>query len=767
MRHVLQSILLSFLLLPLATRCQALEVELVSPLVTVTSIAGEVPGGDKTVRARVIVPDDAPADLGVGAFVTDHHGRWYQRLAAGTLAHGSQMVAIRLGAADSVQGEEHGGGWNSAESAKSARAGLFFWSASASRARLRVMDLRADAAGTPEKPGERLLELEVGGFANGVATVATGERWTVSVLPQPFPANPYDRDEFSLDAVITLPDGHENRIPGFAIQPMRGADRGDRETVSPAGPARFAIRFRPRQPGAYAVRLEARWGAKESGGKTMAVAMQLPRLVARGKSWDAYVRVDHDDPRFFALGPGGSLVGANGEGPASGSSWWWPIGPNLRSVWDLRSQQYLGTVVTPDRGSLSYHAYFDRLAANGVDAVEIWMCSWNLALEWRGDWPGFFGKGRYNEVNAWRIDRVLDDAWAHGIRVNLVIYNHGQASDRTDKEWDNNPYSVERGGKLRDPSQFFTDPEALAAQERLRTYMVARWADHPAVMAWKLWSEINLTGAAQSEDTLRQWHEHATARWHELDTYGHPCTTHWAGDFRSPHRSIVALPGLDFVCIDAYHAPEGAGGGTLLAELLGMSTGSGEARRGGGLSRYGKPVLVTEYGGSWDACSGRQMEAEHASGGWSALVTGHAGAPMLWWFEWVDQGNRFAPYRALSRFLAGEDNRVPAGSSVQLSATDPPRELWARAWARPGRMLGYVLDRRWGASGEGDDPHEGAQVSPSSPIAAGRLLLEWWNADTGVRIQAREISHPGGLLALDPPRFVHHIAFKLIRVKDG
>jgi hypothetical protein len=116
----------------------------------------------------------------------------------------------------------------------------------------------------------------------------------------------------------------------------------------------------------------------------------------------------------------------------------------------------------------------------------------------------------------------------------------------------------------------FTSPLAFADQESLRRYLIGRYADHPAVLGWKLWSEINLTAAGEmgrrrgqdaggiqvSDDdrhhALLNWHERAAARWHALDSYGHGVTTHWSGDYRQPEFDIVALPGLDYICIDAY-----------------------------------------------------------------------------------------------------------------------------------------------------------------------------------------------------------------------
>ena len=60
-------------------RSQEQQVALQSPLSTVVRMSATVPPAPwSQVTATVTVPDDAPHDLGVGAFVVDQHGRWFQ-----------------------------------------------------------------------------------------------------------------------------------------------------------------------------------------------------------------------------------------------------------------------------------------------------------------------------------------------------------------------------------------------------------------------------------------------------------------------------------------------------------------------------------------------------------------------------------------------------------------------------------------------------------------------------------------------------------------
>jgi hypothetical protein len=698
--------------------------------------APKAPSGGKILRAEVEVPKDAPADLGVGAFVADRDGHWFQIIRPGTLAPGRQHVEFALDGSSPLVSEPGHEAWQPDDAAVEERSGLFFFSTATNRAKLVVDRLTVSATPVATPDRHRLLDLELDGLRGEVIDAKVGERWSLSLSPQPFPANPYDPGEFALDAVFTAPDGAERRVPGFYLQPMASRDRGDRQLVTPDGAGRFCVRFRAERPGTWQARLEARW----RGGATATCA--LPELHVGGAAHDDVAHVDEHDHHFFSV-----------DGAC-----WWPIGLNLNNPYDTRCRSVCGTKLTPDRGSLVYDAILPRLAAAGGDACEIWMSSWNVGLEWRADWPGYAGIGRYNQGNAWKLDEILDRAWACGIRVNLVINNHGQAAAAHDREWKDNPWNAALGGPLENPIDIFADPAALAGQERLRRYLVGRYADHPAILGWKLWSEVDLT-AARGEVCWR-WHEQAAARWHALDTYHHPVTTHWAGDFRRVNPSVAVLPGIDYLCIDAYRNANQNGAWRLEADILADSA----VYPGRGLALYGKPLLTTEFGAGSGTGPDSCRLVDHLTGCWAGLVSGHAGAPMLWWWEWVDQGERWQPYRAVRRFVAGEDLR--GGRSAPLDA-QPAESLWCRSWVKPGRLLGYLLDRRWGADGSEHGRVEDALVIVGDNVGPGTMRIEWWSADTGEVVARSTLEHPGGSLLLTPPPFARHLAFKVWRVEPA
>lgn len=720
-------------------------VELQAPLSTVVELHRQ-PDPPRVLAVRIDIPADAPSDLGIGAFRADRDGHWFQSLHPVPLAPGVHDLRFELGTDAALVSEPHRHAWQPSLVGRGHRCGVFLWSATASRCRVRIRPLDPGYEKTRPVTPPVLRDLEMADSSiDGSCRLRTGERWFLRCRPDPWPELPFHEDSFHLELELRDERGDVQTLAGFHRQPMALRDRGDAETADPVGAAGFEIRWRPSQPGRYHARLRARWGA--DGG---IVEQVLPDLVVTGPLWDGYVRVDPVDHRFFSIGQ------RSGQAQLI-----WPTGVNLRAVRDSRCLERTGTRLTPERGSQAYADYFQRLGAAGCGVAEVWLSSWNLILEWREDWPGHGGIGYFHPGNAERIDRLLDLAQAHGMRLLLVVRNHGQASVRTDREWQHNPWNAllqEPGdatpGPLRSAAEFFTDPLALAGQDRLHRYLVARYADHPALFGWKLWSEQNLT-AAQAEERL-EWHRVAAARFKDLDPYDHPVTSHWSGDFKTPDRAIVALPELDFVCIDAYH---GQNEYALVTDLLWDST----LHMNYGLGRYGKPVLVTEYGGNWDACPLPQLLAEHATGPWACLMAGHGGGPQLWWSEWVDQNGLWDPYGAVGRFLAGEDIRSAAGEDPVRSTALDAGSLRCLALYRRGWLLGWALDPEWGLAGGEGQERTGVAIRIGSAIPASAMDLEWWDAERGVRIGGQRIEHPGGELVLSAPAFRRQLAFKLRR----
>lgn len=719
--------------------------ELQAPLTTAFLSAKNLPAQSMAIQAQVFVPDDAPTDLGVGACIKDDDGNWFQLAHPLTLSPGHHHLHFTLDNTANWVSEPNGTRWNAYQSFLGHEYGLFFWSTAQSRSQITIESLRVIShmpQPNTQKNAMILAENTLRDISLGAQNIVCGQRWSLQFTPDIFPDNPYDEQQFLSDLVITDEAQNTFRFPAFFRQPGTFIDRGEHEIMRAEGHVFFEARFRPKKPGRYQAQLHARWGNNANK------IIPLPDIIVSGEPSDPYVYVDKKDPRFLSIG-------------RDNPEFFWPVGMNIRSITDPRGTKRTRSQRTPVRIVHAYKAYLDRLALAGGNCAEIWLSSWNLALEWKDQWPGFHGIGAYHEANAERIDQILDYAWGKNIRIIFVVNNHGQASTKADTEWKDSPYNMRNGGPLRSAGATFNDPAAMKLQQRYRRYLVARYADHPAILCWKLWTEMNLTNG--SRRNLKTWHQQAFQKWRTLDAYyQHPRTTHWSGDYKVPDRNIVRLPEMDMVAIDAYHK------NGFLPHLLYSSTLHSHR----GLARYNKPIVVTEYGGNWDACPLPQLRAEHAIGAWCALVSGHASSPHLWWFEWADQNNYWLPFRSISNFIQGEDLRsgnTGKARSVKLDIRDPTNKnrnthYWARAWARSGSILGYIVDHAWANNGRAQPLHQQQHIIISNNAKTGRMHLQWWDAQRGTIISDSTIHHTGGELRIAIPDFRRHIAFKLKRL---
>ncbi|MBA3707773.1 MAG: hypothetical protein H0W83_03005, partial [Planctomycetes bacterium] len=201
----------------------ATRVQLAAPLTTLVALPAVRVADGIAIDADVTVPEGA-AEVGIGAFLSDAHGQWFQCLHPQPLHAGTNHIALRLDPQRPLESHPWVRSWTPAMAALADRAGLFVFSAGVGGA-LEMSGRLHALPPAPESP-PRLLDCAA------PATGRSGERWQFDCVPSPFPRNPFDPDEFALDAHISLPDGTEQVVPGFWWEPMRSSDRGDREDVT-------------------------------------------------------------------------------------------------------------------------------------------------------------------------------------------------------------------------------------------------------------------------------------------------------------------------------------------------------------------------------------------------------------------------------------------------------------------------------------------------------------------------------------------------------
>jgi len=550
---------------------------------------------------------------------------------------------------------------------------------------------------------------------------------------------PFDPDEIAVRATFTRPDGTEEAVEGFFAQDYLRQVTPAGERYVPQGPSYWAVRYAPRVVGVHRYRLsvrdargEATWGPGE--------------FEARPARQPGYVRVAARDPRYFEFDDG---------------RFFFPLGHNIRSPFDVRHDREFAWQQRFPEGPAAYERHFRRMAAHRANFAEIWFAAWSLGLEWRSGWEGYHGIGQYHLLHAWQMDRVIEEAERHGIYLNLVIHNHGKYSDWVDPEWNDNPFNVALGGYLEKPDDFFTDPRARRDFLRLMRYKIARWGHSPHVFAWELWSELDLAGSKDRQPRPHQrpevieWHQSMGSVLREMDIYGHLRSTHVSGEYTQQNPALVKIPELDLAAIDAYH---GNPDPLFIVDLLRRSAEFNNP--------LGKPVLVTEFGGSWRAQQGvRHVADAFFAGIWSSMILPLGGSPLFWWWHLIEEENYYPVYEAAARFLDGEDRRDPALVFVTPEirrGTTPSSDPAAVVSASPTRALGWVYRSRDFSTVDPNGPPTCADAEVRLPgFQDGAYEVEFWNTQVGRRQASATVKADAGVLAVRVPPFARDIAFKI------
>ena len=564
-------------------------------------------------------------------------------------------------------------------------------------------------------------------------------------------ANPFDPEEADLLGHFTAPSGAKTAVPAFFYQDYERHLADGREILTPKGLPCWLLRFTPTEPGQhiFSVTLNGQPLAALKDQTFLAIASTQPGFVRRSKA----------DPRYFELSTG---------------QFFYPIGMNLRSPSDNRKPYSYDFDLPEGKGTYVYDDYYKRLADAGMNWARIWQCPWWCGLEWTRQWPGFQGLGRYNLEGAWRFDYLLDQAAARGIYIDACLTNHGQITVEhdIDRQWDSNPLNaaVGEGGPLERAADFYTNPLAAKLfRQRLR-YIVARWGYSPHLMAWALFSEMEFTeaywrdagGRGDDEGTVRcpvvaNWVGDMAAYLKRIDPFGHLVTTHFSHPWRG--YDVWSRRELDFVQSNAYSAFKQLGG-DWSDQTSGNVPRAIDSYLSDYMARYGRPVLVAEYGGHWMRNPAEKLDAELHAGTWASVTSDLAGATGFWWWLHVHYTDKYAHYRAAVRYMAGEDRRGQDLRQTDLYVQAAGGELRARGLKGPRHAYVWVYHPRVCRTLEDVPAVAGARLSLPA-MAAGRYAVEFWDTYKGVVTSRVELESKGGALRIELPTVQNDLALKV------
>jgi hypothetical protein len=430
-------------------------------------------------------------------------------------------------------------------------------------------------------------------------TIALFERFELELFdPGVAVANPYDPRQADIVAVFSSPTGKQAMIPAFWMQPYECQDTCAAERLRPTEGAGWRVRFTPGEPGEWTYIVQRR------NADTMQT-LRLGKFTVRLSDRPGFIRVGQNR-RYFAYDSGLT---------------YFPVGINLGWSWD-------GANNTP-----GYLAWLSQLRDVGANYARLYIdVPWFIGLEWRGR------AGDYSQaqIDAWRLDTILNTAEAYGIALQLVLlwgqgYSVYQGSPvlvpssparpNTEADWNSNPLNDVNGGPVDTALQYFSsDAGRELARRRLR-YIVARWGYSTSVFAWEIIDQLD---RAVSVDVATTWLRDTVGYLREIDPYEHLIT---AG-VRDPAREALLEPVvLDFKEGRYYHRRPIEDTPDQISGLIGVLNPL--------LAAQDRPVLLTEFSlNPWFEPSADDPTGVHVRQTmWMTAFTGAGGSAMPYWWD--------------------------------------------------------------------------------------------------------------------------------------
>ncbi len=386
-----------------------------------------------------------------------------------------------------------------------------------------------------------------------------------------------------------------------------------------------------KRPGRYTASLRLNG---HLAGKPISVSLKTPIK-------DGYVRIG---------GPWGFRMD-------SGTTYW-PMGHNL--AWQSKELPDIPT-------------YLGTMAANGLNWSRIWACHWDGKNPW---FPPMDAQVKLDAGQFWppvlqRWDAIVHAAEINRVRFQFVLFHHGPWSSTTDSNWGENPWNAANGGFLKNPEEFFTNPEAIARSRAWVRYAIARWGCSPGIMSWEIFNEV------QWVDAVKNGHAKVVGKWHDdmadyirsLDPVGHLVTT--SSDLRLPIWSK-----MDYLQPHAYSS-------RLLGNVLATEKTS-------------KPLFFGETGPS--QLNGNQATQQQAvrDSIWGGILAHHAGAAQFWSWDAVPKNHLHRDYATASRILKasgvlGESGLSPVSVDLQVPHGAAPLKFNPAGDWEPNRQYDFKL----------------------------------------------------------------------------
>lgn len=699
--------------------------------------------GFEAAQLEMEVRLDADAPVKALLFFKDKDGTWFQTVREFELVPGRwQTLSARLDrTGEEWRGVGHGALFDADAATNLFAAGISLYSEEMQQATLTLRNVRR--TGKRQTPPLAVIDWQLP--ENGEKNRRIDSRF---LLSRDY-FNPFDPDEIEVNYELTGPDGSTQTCPAFFNRDYLRSSHFTRETLTPVGGGFWELRFLPAAEGTYRLRLSIE---DKTAGESLKTAWRTVKVAP--SPLPGRIRVSPTAPRFFEHDTG---------------EFFFPIGLNIHTNTDMRSELWFRFGHLPDRGTRDYDDYFEACGKNGINTVEVWMAGWTMALEHNAPRAGQHGVGRYSMESAWKLDHLFESARRNGLYLNLVIDNHGRLSSTSDPEWGENPinatseFARANGGFLKDPGDFFRSPEAKRNNSKRARYIAARWGAMANLFAIELWSEVDLVSefhARYTDGSILTWTRDAAAELQRWSQRKPLVSTHICSDFNKllQFRKLFDPKEITHVAGDAYRD----------AQIHFVDHLRSYARA----MKFNKPQLITEYGGPSQGSENRQLVADIHAGLWGASFSGLAGTPFLWWHDFVHLNQLYGHYRGFARFFRGIDLR-----SAPL--TDPVPELVGNrqeceilAATQKENAWGWIFHRAslltYPEHPEKEPLREKLSFRlKNAALPPGAYRLRWYDTLSGEVVKEKRVTlRAGEAPAFPVPAFRVDTAFKLEKVRE-
>ncbi len=530
--------------------------------------------------------------------------------------------------------------------------------------------------------------------------------------------NPYNPEEIELTGVFSGPDGVKYQIPGFFYQPFsRRLYKGEETYISNGNPE-WRVRFTPDKPGRWSYQLLFKYGDK-------IVSSTSKSFIAQPGISPGFVRIAPGNTGYFVFDNGGLFL---------------PVGSNV--AW------------YDQRGMAAYEKWFTEMAKNGANYARIWLASWGFAPEWKDTGLGNYQK---RQLQAWQLDYLFELAEKQGIYIMLCLTNHGQFSENTNKEWENNPYNIENGGILKEPAEFLTDSQAKEYFKRKLRYIVARWGYSCNLFSWEWFNEVNLTTGLGDRALLVPWMEEMKTYLETIDPYHRLVGNSYSSSFRGDEAEWRTAA-VDYLQIHQYNQFNWSKAWwQSLKDLRQVSN---------------KPVLIGEFG--MQSAIVDPLGIHFHEGLWAGIFTGSAGTGMLWWWDtYIEPLNLYYHFKGISSFMSGE--RLQDGTMQPCFLKDTS-QLQAFGLVSTERALIWVRSKKFNQRYFENAAWKVGAVKVEFPEVTGEVVIinrhpgryrvETWDTIKGKIKKTEEMRLEEENLQLKIMKLKKDSAYKVYRISD-